>query len=52
MRPLAVAAAAAIAAAVLACGGDSTPAQPDGGATDSSPDVVANPQVFFVQIDT
>ena len=24
----------------------------DAGATDGSPDVVANPQVFFVQIDT
>ena len=52
MRPLALAAAAAIAATALACGGDSAPAQPDGGATDTSPDVVANPQVYFVQIDT
>ena len=54
MRPLAIAAAAAVAAAALACGWRlRPPVQPDGGAADTSPrDVVANPQVFFVQIDT
>ena len=52
MRPLALAAAATFAIAALACGGEPDPAQSDGGATDTSPDVVANPQVYFVQIDT
>ena len=52
MRPLAIAAAVAVAATALACVGDSTPAQPDGGAIDTSPGIVANPQVYFVQIDT
>ena len=61
MRALALAAAASLAVTALACGGSNmAPAPPaetaapatGAGATDGSPDVVANPQVFFVQIDT
>ena len=55
MRPLALAAAATLGLAALACGGGDSapdPVQPDRGAAGGSPDVVANPQVFFVQIDT
>ena len=43
MRPFALAAAASLAVAALACGG---------GETASTPAPVTGPQVFFVQIDT
>ncbi len=43
MRPLALAAAASLAVAALACGG---------GETAFTPAPVTGPQVFFVQIDT
>ena len=45
MRPLALAAAAGLAAAVLACGGEDSAPAPDAGA-------VTGPTVFFVQIET
>ena len=61
MRPLAFAAAAALAVATLACGGgaaapdtatEAAPAQPEAEGTDGATGAISTPQVYFVQIET